>query len=224
MTWEDYYDKFYDWSRSTQIKHLSSVEKLGPKDEVAEIMMEFAFDRQDIANRVARRTIDEKIQFTAEDIMNFKLCIDDDLLDQLAIQSANKFSKEDLEELLGLIDDDAMKKIYQIKGFDPAFYLEDSDEEDAPPDMDEVLERAKQPTGFFSKLALAFGIGYGVKQGISSVNERKAFRYRIGDHVRVKYRGQEGTIIDINGDLYMVSLSDGGYVDSFYENQIERAW
>jgi len=224
MTWEDYYDKFYDWSRSTQIKHLSSVGKLGPKDEVAEIMMEFAFDRQDIANRVARRAIGERIQFTAEDIMNFKLCIDDELLDQLAIQSANKFSKEDLDELLGLIDDDAMKQIYQLKGSESTFYFDSDEEEKKLDNIDEVLERAKQPTGFFSKLALAFGIGYGVKQGISSVNERKAFRYRIGDHVRVKYRGQEGTIIDINGDLYMVSLSDGGYVDSFYENQIERAW
>ena len=225
MTWEEYYDKFYDWSRSTQIKHLSSVEKLGPEDEVAEVMMEFAFDRQDIANRVARRAIDEKIQFTVEDIMNFKLCIDDELLDQLAIQSANKFSKEDLDELLGLIDDDAIKQIYQNKGFEPVFDLDDSDdEEEYYDDTDDVLERAKQPTGFFSKLALAFGIGYGVKQGINYVNKRKAPRYRVGDHVRVKYRGQEGTIIDINGDLYMVSLNDGGYVDSFYESQIEKAW
>lgn len=41
---------------------------------------------------------------------------------------------------------------------------------------------------------------------------------RVCDHVRVKYRGQEGTIIDINRDLYMVSLNDGGYVDSYNES------
>ena len=39
---------------------------------------------------------------------------------------------------------------------------------------------------------------------------RSARKFRIGDHVRVRYRGQEGTVIDINGDLYMVSLSSGG--------------
>ena len=33
-----------------------------------------------------------------------------------------------------------------------------------------------------------------------------------------------GSTVDISGDLYMVSLSDGRYVDSFYENQLERAW
>ena len=49
-------------------------------------------------------------------------------------------------------------------------------------------------------------------------------RFKIGDHVRVKYRGQEGTIVDINGKLIMVSLDDGKYVDSYDESQLEKAW
>ena len=40
MTWEEYYDKFYDWSENTQVNKLSSVESLGPADEVVEVMME----------------------------------------------------------------------------------------------------------------------------------------------------------------------------------------
>jgi len=225
LQWDEYYEKFYDWARSTQIKHLSSVEHLGAEDEVAEVLMDFAFDRKDIANRVARRAIDEKVQFTAENISDFKLSIDDDLLDQLAILSADKFSNDDLEDLYCLISDDALKKIYQVKGLKPFFDFDDLDDEHQNDfDMDEVLERAKQPTGFFSKLAMAFGIGAGIHTGISDVTQGKPRRFRVGDHVRVRYRGQEGTIIDINGDLYMVSLNDGGYVESFYENQIDRAW
>ena len=208
MTWEDFYDKFYDWARSTQIKHLSSVDHLGSEDEVAEVLMEFAFDRKDIANRMARKAINEKLKFSAENLMNFKLCIDDDLLDQLAIQSADSFTKDDIEELWGLIDDDALAQIQKVKGLPSIF----------------EMERAKQPTGFFSKVALAFGIGYGVRKGIDAVKASKRPQFHVGDHVRVKYRGQEGTIIDINGDLYMVSLNDGGYVDSFEESQLEKAW
>lgn len=45
-------------------------------------------------------------------------------------------------------------------------------------------------------------------------NNRSKTKYRIGDHVRVRYRGQEGTVIDINRGLYMVSL-DNGNIDSF---------
>ena len=52
-------------------------------------------------------------------------------------------------------------------------------------------------------------------------NKRK---FRIGDHVRIRYRGQEGTVIDINGDLYMVRYGDKRKVDSFTENQLEKAF
>ncbi len=48
--------------------------------------------------------------------------------------------------------------------------------------------------------------------------------FSIGDKVRVKYRGQEGYIIDKNGDLYMVSLNDGQYVDSYTADQLEKCW
>lgn len=72
-------------------------------------------------------------------------------------------------------------------------------------------------------MAMVFGIGEGIRQGINDAAGQPVRKFRVGDHVRVKYRGQEGTVIDINGDLYMVSLS-GGSVDSYSENQLERAW
>ena len=49
-------------------------------------------------------------------------------------------------------------------------------------------------------------------------------KFNIGDKVRVKYRGQEGRIIDKNGDLYMVELEDGSYTDSYTEDQLEKCW
>lgn len=48
--------------------------------------------------------------------------------------------------------------------------------------------------------------------------------FKVGDKVRVKYRGQEGYIIDKNGSLYMVSLKDGQYVDSYDASQLEKCW
>ena len=48
--------------------------------------------------------------------------------------------------------------------------------------------------------------------------------YKVGDKVRVKYRGQEGYIIDKNDNLYMVSLDEGRYVDSYTADQLEKCW
>lgn len=90
--------------------------------------------------------------------------------------------------------------------------------------MEQDKQRTKAPGGFFSKLGMLFAAGEGIRQGINDVASPKPRRFRVGDHVRVRFRGQEGTIVDINGDLYMVSLNDGGYVDSYTEDQIDRAW
>ena len=61
MTWEEYYDKFYDWSENTQVNNLFAVELLCPADEVAEVMMELDFHHEDAVNRIARKAIEQQI-------------------------------------------------------------------------------------------------------------------------------------------------------------------
>lgn len=55
----------------------------------------------------------------------------------------------------------------------------------------------------------------------SSNNDRK---FKLGDKVRVKYREQEGYIISIDGNLYMVSMNEGKLVDSYYEDDLEKCY
>ncbi len=58
--------------------------------------------------------------------------------------------------------------------------------------------------------------------GNSSTNSSNN-KFKKGDKVRVKYRGQEGHIIDKNGSLYMVSINNGQIVDSYSESDIEKS-
>ena len=219
MTWAEYYDKFYDWSESTQVNKLSSVEALGPTDEVAEVLMEFAFNREEIANRLAGKAIDQNVVFSVDNLMDFTGSIDVELQNQLARLAVNSLSKEDFEKLDGFLDADILVELYKTKGLPiPEILMDDISEDD----YQEYT--GGQPGGFFSKMAMAFGIGHGISQGIKDATAPKPRKFRIGDHVRVRYRGQEGTIVDINGDLYMVSLKDGGYVDSYSESQLVKAW
>jgi hypothetical protein len=48
--------------------------------------------------------------------------------------------------------------------------------------------------------------------------------FKVGDKVRVKYREQEGYIIDKNGSWYMVSINGGAYVDSYSADELEKCW
>ena len=49
-------------------------------------------------------------------------------------------------------------------------------------------------------------------------------KFKIGDRVRVKYRGQEGYIIDKNGSLYTVSINNGQIVESYEARDLEICW
>lgn len=229
MIWEEYYDKYYDWADSTKIKKLSSVDKLGPADEVTEVMVDLTFGHEEIANRLARKAIAQKLVFKAEDIESLACAIDDELLEKLYVQSVGQYSQEDLGLLIGLIDDELLAAEYQRKGYkfsEELAYLKEDDETGPADDFIEepYSDNGNKSGGLFRKLFMAFAVGSGVSQGINDAARQKVHRYRIGDRVRVKYRGQEGIIIDINGDLYMVSISDGRHVDSYYENQLEKAW
>ncbi len=46
--------------------------------------------------------------------------------------------------------------------------------------------------------------------------------FQIGDRVMVKYREQEGYIIDKEGSLYTVSINDGEMVDSYEATDLEK--
>ena len=231
MTWSEYYDNYYDWSESTRIKKLSSIESLGAPDEVTEIMVDFAFNHEDVVNRIAKKAIEQKIIFSADNIADLTNIMDENLQIQLVKQSSDHFSSSDLEKLIGLIDDDVVVTLYKSKGYkipEEYSYLDDCDdfEEDdvtEEPAEDKIVD-GKAPGRLFSNLAIAFGVGAGISQGIKDATRRKPKKFRVGDHVRVKYRGQEGTIVDINGNLYMVSLKGGKYVDSYEESQLEKAW
>ena len=166
MTWEEYYDKFYDWAESTQISKLSTVGALGAPDEVTEVMLELTFNHEDIANRIARKAIEQKIVFSAENISDLTNCIDCKLQEQLALQSVSVFSKDDLENLEGTLDDDVIVELYKRKGLKiPNVFIEDIQIDD----FDETTA-PERPGRFFSKIAMALAIGHGISKGIEDAS------------------------------------------------------
>ena len=132
-----------------------------------------------------------------------------------------KNSEDDnLISLEGVFDENVIVELYKLKDLKVTDVFIDND--------DTVVTTGQnygdKPNGVFSKLAMVFGIGHGIRQGIHDAVGKPRGKFRVGDRVRVRYRGQEGTVIDINGDLYMVSMNGGAHVDSYYEDQLEKAW
>ena len=92
MTWAEYYDKFYDWSESTQISRLSSVKDFGPAGEVCEIAEAFCDEK--IASRLIRKALAAGVKFSSDDVTNLEGVITDDLFMELTQSLSGSMSWE----------------------------------------------------------------------------------------------------------------------------------
>ena len=149
-TWEEYYEKFYDWAESTQVKNLSYLTSLGPADEVAEIITELQVC-ESAANRLLKMAVSEGLKFKAKDLVEF-LCICDKALATLAVfQSIEGFSEVDMEELYGYIEDSEMERICREKGFLLPLDLRDDADEEA--EAEELAEDPDEETDHAAEIA-----------------------------------------------------------------------
>lgn len=92
MTWAEYYDKFYDWSESTQISRLSSVKDFGSASEVCEIAEAFCDEK--IASRLIRKALAAGVKFSSEDVTNLEGAVTDDLFMELTQSLGDSMSWE----------------------------------------------------------------------------------------------------------------------------------
>lgn len=92
MTWAEYYDKFYDWSESTQISRLSSVKDFGPSDEVCEIAEAFCDEK--IASRLIRKALAAGVKFSSENVSDLEGVITDELFTELTQSLCGSMSWE----------------------------------------------------------------------------------------------------------------------------------
>ncbi|MGI6326144.1 MAG: hypothetical protein ACOX1U_04100 [Saccharofermentanales bacterium] len=181
MTWADYYDRFYDWAESTQVRYLSSLSSLGPADEVGEIIIELQVNVP-AANRLLRKAVEAKLAFSGSDLVEFA-CINDKELATAAVRnSAERLTAEDMEYLYGEIDDEVIIEICKQRHLMLPEDLREEEYEDEEPEEieeDELLAEAdiyvddycpppKRP-GFFATL---FGVIAGIDMASGSNQHR----------------------------------------------------
>ena len=104
-TWDEYYEKFYEWAESTRIKNLTYLENLGDPEEVTEILLELK-DNPNASTRLLRKAVEEKVKFTGENILDlFFWEFDKELLMKALWNSADILTAEDIEGLYLTVDD-----------------------------------------------------------------------------------------------------------------------
>lgn len=154
MKWADYYDRFYDWSASTQASRLSGLTDFGASSEICEIAQDLSDDK--LAQRLIKKALDAGVSFQPDEIMDIAVLMDKPTLSKLVETSAVPLNREQLEEFYMLIDDASFEKASKRAKVD----IFADEEEVGETDIDdfEVAEEQPHKIGFFTALALGLGL------------------------------------------------------------------
>ena len=154
MDWDTYYEKFYDWATSTQIRKLSSLTSFGASSEVAEVAQEYMDEAA--ASRLIKKAVAYGVQFTPEEIYDLSGCCNQEAMNVLLDSAKCRFTQEQLEDLWGVVDDDVLERAAarnHVKLFDDR--SEEYEQDSAV--YDEPIPAAPK-IGFFTKLFAGIGI------------------------------------------------------------------
>ena len=111
MTWDDYYERFYDLSLSTQKGYAYKLTSYGDAEEVFEVLSEFAFYDKQFATRFASKAVDGGVHFSPDHVLEMALLVDKPVLSRMAETAVPAFDAEQLEEIYMLIDDASFARI-----------------------------------------------------------------------------------------------------------------
>lgn len=165
-TWDEYYEKFYDWAESTQVRNLSALTSLGSADEVGEIIIELQANVP-AANRLLKKAVEAKLEFSAYDLIEFLCTNDKELATAAVYNSANRLTAEDMEDLYGEVDDKVIIEICSKRNLtlpedlreeeDAADFEEDEPLEEVDIYIDDVTYEKPKKLGFFGTLFAVLG-------------------------------------------------------------------
>ena len=172
MTWQEYYDKFYDWADSTQIRKLSSITDFSGADPEEVMDAALAFADEVPATRLLRKALDGGVRFSADQVLELIYDVREDFQAYFAEHAGAVYTEEHLDELSDLLPEDTVRALAQCSGVDYGAdddgdcdmdYDEDELEEDLFWDEEEppAVPRRKSGLGFFGTLFAILGASGG---------------------------------------------------------------
>ena len=205
---------------------------------------------QDTLDMLLHSMVNRKISLNAEDLLDLDGVVSQSVIDRAALASTLQFSGEDMEYLEDVLSPRVHRALceknglYEVdgeyrrlakspakknnkaseaksKGLYEAAKIDsysDSNTEGEVPGISLwtlLVALISFPFTLLFKIIRIFAF-------LSLFSGKKMEEFRVGDPVLVRYSQTEGRIIDIKGSLIMVSMYDGGKVDSYQAYELER--
>lgn len=156
MTWDEYYERFFNLSASTQKSYSYRLSNFGPAEEVYDILHEFIWNDKKFAATFLTKALGAGVRFTPEHVIDLIGFFDGPLISRMAENTSIPFTREELEDVYSLIDEDTFNRISRKQHID--IFSDDGDEEPIEEDEStEYMDEEPQPKGpgFFATLFAA---------------------------------------------------------------------
>lgn len=117
MTWDEYYEKTNDWAVSTSVKKMAALENVGTASEVADVINILASEDKKGATRLLNKALQSGVKFSGEELLDIWGLCDSESLNKAMQMSADKFTTRDLEDLALCVDEELiieLAKKYKI--------------------------------------------------------------------------------------------------------------
>lgn len=126
MDWDDFYDGQFEWSISTINSRISKLQNIGSGDEVADAILNIAFNDEKVATKLLNKAVSLGCKFSADNFCDICNNCDEESYNKAIYSSAKIFNKIDLESLYGYVDDEVLENISKEYGINLPQELSDS--------------------------------------------------------------------------------------------------
>ncbi len=140
MTWEEYYEKMWEWKPSTMVKHMSQLSSFGPSEEVMEAIIEISFGDQKGATRMLKKALDAGVKFNGDQLSNMSGNCDAGELERALRISADQFTTQDIDDLYGAYEDALLIEIALKHNISVPEELAEENEELLTPDANTPID------------------------------------------------------------------------------------
>ena len=205
---------------------------------------------QDTLDMLLHSMVNRKISLNADDLLDLDGVVSKAVIDRAALASTLQFSGEDMAYLENVLSPQVHRALceknglYEVDGEyrklakPPAkknnkaseakskgLYEAAQTDSSTDSDIEEKVPGISLWTLLVAMITFPFTLLFKIIRifaFLSLFSGKKTEEFRVGDPVLVRYSQTEGRIIDINGSLIMVSMYDGGKVDSYQAYELER--
>ena len=205
---------------------------------------------QDTLDMLLHSMVNRKISLNADDLLDLDGVVSNSVIDRAALASKLQFSGEDMGYLVDVLSPRVHRELceknvlYEVDGEyrklakPPAkknnkaseakskgLYEAAQTDSSTDSDIEEKVPGISLWTLLVAMITFPFTLLFKIIRifaFLSLFSGKKTEEFRVGDPVLVRYSQTEGRIIDINGSLIMVSMYDGGKVDSYQAYELER--